>query len=164
MGVLLVGKSDMGKTTCSMRVPKPWYAPADDDTLVVPDEEGRYVAHPFPTWSEFLHRPRSLKKWEVHRHVPLAGVFFLDKAAQDDIRPLQKSMAAYFLTKATLSVSRPMCYAKLEPSERLEIKRVYFENMAELSRSVPIFILSVSLHGKFWTLIERAVASSLPSL
>ena len=163
VGVLLVGKSDMGKTTCSMRVPKPWYAPGDDDTLVVPDGKGRYVAHPFPTWSEFLHRPRSQKKWEVQCHVPLAGIFFLDKAARDDIRPLQRGMAAFFLTKAALSVSRRMCYANLAPSERLEINRVYFENMAELSRSVPVFLLSVSLHGKFWTLIEQAIAFCLPS-
>jgi SynChlorMet cassette protein ScmC len=56
MGFLLAGPGDTGKSTCCHRLPGPWKALCDDESLVVRDHQKGYLAHPFPTWSDYLFR------------------------------------------------------------------------------------------------------------
>ena len=50
-GIILAAPGGTGKSTCSRRVPPPWRACCDDEVLVVKSPDGRYLAHPFPTWT-----------------------------------------------------------------------------------------------------------------
>jgi SynChlorMet cassette protein ScmC len=54
-GALLAGPSGIGKSTCCAKIPAPWNAHSDDETIVLRDSIGRFVAHPFPTWSDNFH-------------------------------------------------------------------------------------------------------------
>ena len=75
-GIILAAPGGTGKSTCSRRVPPPWRACCDDEVLVVKSPDGRYLAHPFPTWSDYYWQ-RAENTWKVEKALPLAGIFFL---------------------------------------------------------------------------------------
>lgn len=84
-GVLLAGRSGVGKSTALRRLPSPWLALADDVTLLLRDEKGTYWAHPWPTWSRFFGEEASDGRdiWNVQRAVPLRAIFVLEQGEKD---------------------------------------------------------------------------------
>ena len=77
--VLLAGPGGAGKSTLSRRLPLHWYVLSDDQSLVVVDDQNRYLAHPVPTCSDHLWHG-SERSWNVQCHVPLAAIFFIEQA------------------------------------------------------------------------------------
>lgn len=74
-GFVMAGPGTMGKSTASGRLPSPWHSLCDDMTLVVRDGNGRYHAHPWPTWSRFFFSGVG-GSWAVERSVPLGQSSF----------------------------------------------------------------------------------------
>ena len=158
-GVLLVGPGKIGKSTCCRRIPYPWQALCDDETLIVRDDKKRYLAHPFPTWSDYLFQ-RSERTWNVQRSLPLSGIFFLEQAETDKVIPIMQGHAAILINQ---SVSQMYSYSwkRLDREEERMCKKKFFHNACELAKTIPAFILRVSLTGQFWVEMEK-VLSKLP--
>ena len=78
-GVLLAGPKSTGKSTCCRRLPRSWYPLCDEETLIIRVDQKQYLAHPLPTWSDYLFK-RSEQTWSVHNHVPISSIFFLEQA------------------------------------------------------------------------------------
>jgi SynChlorMet cassette protein ScmC len=155
MGVLLVGDSGIGKSTCCNRLPPPWEALSDDETLVIRAGEQRYVCHPFPTWSNLL-RNHGRKSWRVEENVPLSAVFILRQSQTDGLIPLPRERAAFLLAQAALQLWRVPreTFLNLTDNEEWPRRRQIFNNSYSIAAAVPAYILQVSLTGGFWERIE----------
>jgi SynChlorMet cassette protein ScmC len=156
MGALAAGPGCAGKSTLCRRLPPPWHAHCDDKSLVVRNGQRGYLAHPLPTWSEYLDR-RSRKTWDVERCVPLSALFFIAKAGVDRVVPIGQGEAAVLLYEAATDVCNPIT-RNLGAEETRELNRLIFENSCRLAAEIPAFILRVSLSGQFWVEMEKVLS------
>jgi SynChlorMet cassette protein ScmC len=154
-GVLLAGPKNAGKSTCCRRLPKPWYPLCDEETLIVKVNQEQYLAHPFPTWSDYLSK-RSEQTWSVHNHVPISSIFFLEQAGSDEVIPLGRGEAAVFINQLATQISCRY-WNNLDHEDLMSRKTKLFENATELAKAVPAFRLQVSLEGRFWEEMEKVL-------
>lgn len=155
-GVILAAPGGTGKSTCSSRVVFPWQARCDDEVLVVLDPGGRYLAHPFPTWTDYFWE-RAENTWEVEDAVPVAGIFFLEQSPEDDFVPLEGAQAAVAATRSAEQVMALQFLRESNSGETRELKRTMFTNACEIVKQIPAFHLRVSRTGRFWEKIEAAL-------
>jgi hypothetical protein len=155
-GALFGGASGVGKTTTSRRLPPPWRSLCDDTTLVTPDAQGRWWAHPWPTWSLCIEGGPS-GSWNVSSAVPLAAIFLLKQASLDRVAPLRPGRAVARLVQAAEEASplaaEPQGGTRLVHALRLQ----RFDWLSVLARTVPAFTLELSLTGAFWQEIENTL-------
>ncbi len=156
-GVLFAASGGTGKSTCCRRLPPPWKALCDDETLIVKDKQGKYLAHPFPTWSEYIFQ-RSEKTWDAEQHAPVSALFFLEQAERDEVAPIGTGKASIYITQSSMQICR-RDWRYLDKKEEVRRKTMLFDNACTLAKAVPSYILRVSLTGEFWKLVEEVVAS-----
>jgi signal peptidase I len=161
-GVILAGPSTVGKTTASSRLPMPWRSLSDDATLVVPDAQGCYWAHPWPTWSRFYsyaddHLPGG--SWDVQQAVSLRALFFLSQAPEDRVTPIPASRALALLVESVAQIARPMSHG-LDGAEERAIQREWVAAADRLARVIPAYVLRISLDGAFWKEIESVIGDT----
>jgi SynChlorMet cassette protein ScmC len=157
-GIILAAPGDTGKSTTCRRLPPPWKFLADDETLITLTPQGRYLAHPFPTWSDFLLQRMAFsppgRSWDVHRTAPVRAIFFLEQHPADEVIPLQTGQAAVFIQQSAIQVFTPAWHA-LPPEVVLPRRQQVFQNAADLAVRVPAYLLRLSLHGRFWEELDR---------
>lgn len=159
-GVILAAPGGTGKTTASGRLPAPWRSLSDDITLVVRDPQGRYWAHPWPTWSRFQDGGPG-GTWEVQHAVPLKGIFILSQAPADRAERIGSGQAVSLLMECAGQTSMFMIPGLLKEEVRaLHLER--FNNLCALARIVPTHLLHISLTGTFWNEIERSLEVRAP--
>jgi signal peptidase I len=154
LGVIMAAPGCTGKSTASRRLPAPWKSLSDDATLVVQGGTGRYFAHPWPTWSLFWEG--SGGSWPTEKAVPLRAIFFLAQASQECLDPVNRTAAAAMLMQSVEQVSRSMTY-RLSPEESRMVHSQQLSNVSALASAVPAFTLHLSLTGRFWVEMERAL-------
>jgi SynChlorMet cassette protein ScmC len=154
-GVILSGPGGVGKTSASRRLAPPWRCLSDDATLVVRDERGRYVTHPWPTWSELMSGGKG-GSWEVSRSAPLKGICLLTQAPENAVEPLGVGESACSLFESSKQASWPLL-RYLNSEETRTLHRQRFDNICALVKTVPCFRLRLSLDGAFWEEIERVI-------
>jgi SynChlorMet cassette protein ScmC len=160
-GVLLAGRSGVGKSTASRRLPHTWRALADDVTLVVCNGRGAYYVHPWPTWSRFFgdEAGDGSDTWNVQQAVLLHAIVILEQGPVDRIEPLGPGHAVALLSELAQQASRYL----VEGMSRDELAAFHcqrFDNLCALVRAVPAYLLHVSRDGAFWTEIERVIKTS----
>lgn len=163
-GILLAGRSGVGKSTASRRLPPPWRALADDVTLVVRDVGGTHWAHPWPTWSCFFGPEAGDGSdnvvngctWAVQEPVPLRAIVVLEQGPVDRIEPLGPGHAVALLSELAQQASEHLVQT-MPPDEVVAFHYQRFDNLCALARGVPAYLLHVSLDGAFWTEIERVL-------
>lgn len=154
-GVLLAGPKNTGKSTCCGRLPRPWYPLCDEETIIVRVDQKHYIAHPFPTWSDYL-ATLSERTWNVHSHVSISSIFFLEKAGSDRVIPLGQGESAVFINQLATQICCRY-WNNLDHEDLISRKTKLFENATELAQAVPAFKLQVSLEGQFWEEMERVL-------
>lgn len=154
-GMLFLASGGTGKSTCAKRIPSPWRAHSDDVALVVKNSEGQYLAHPYPTWSDYFTQ-RSEGSWNVEKPVKMSAIFFLERSDKDKVIPVQKVEAAIKINRSVSEICR-VDLMSLEAKEQREMRIKLFDNACALAKSVPAFKLQASLTGRFWEEIEDAV-------
>jgi SynChlorMet cassette protein ScmC len=157
-GVLLAGRSGVGKSTASRRLPPPWRALADDATLIVRDGHGAYWAHPWPTWSRFFGEERGdgSDTWDVQAAVPLRAILILEQGEADQIDPLGSGHAVALLAELAQQTSKHLL-RDWPVNEIGAFNLQCFENLCDLVRAVPAYLLYAKLDGAFWAEIERVL-------
>jgi len=159
-GVVLAAPGDTGKSTTCRRLPPPWEVLDDDETLVALTPTGSYLAHPFPTWSDFLFQGAPLsplgRSWNVHRTAPVRAVFFLEQHSAEEVIPLQTGKAAVFLQQSAMQIFSPAWHV-VPHEEKLARRRRVFQNASDLALRVPAFLLRLSLRGRFWEDLEQTL-------
>ncbi|MBU0491257.1 MAG: SynChlorMet cassette protein ScmC [Chloroflexi bacterium] len=155
-GVLMAGRSGVGKTTASIRLPPPWRALCDDVTLVVRDDKGApWWAHPWPTWSRLFGKHAD-DRWDVQAAVPLRAIFVVDQAAQDRTAPAGAGEAVGLLLEVARQASRRL-WVGATPDELRAFNAQRFENLCTLVQAIPVYLLDVSLEGTFWEEMARVL-------
>lgn len=160
-GVLLAGRSGVGKSTAAHRLPPLWRALADDATLVVRDGQGAYWAHPWPTWSRFfgVEKGDGRDTWDVQAAAPLRAIFILEQGAADRIEPLGPGYAVALLTELAQQTAAHFLHG-LPLDEIAAFNRQRFETLCALVQSTPTYMLHASLTGAFWDEITRVLRPS----
>lgn len=165
-GVLLAGGGGVGKSTASRRLPLPWQSLSDDCSLVVRDERGGYLAHPWPTWSRLFDAqdggPGAGGRWEVQRGLPLRAIFFLSQANEERVDPLAPTVAIAYLLESVRQVSAVLT-RNLPSAEAQTLFAAQLAAAEQLVRTVPAYTLRVSITGAFWQEIENVLAAGCPS-
>lgn len=159
-GVLLGGRSGVGKTTASLRLRPPWRSLGDDMVLVVRDASGGYWAHPWPTWSRLLGQDvrHPDGRWDVQRAVPLRALFFLEQAPDDRAQAIGPGQAVCRLAALAEQASRSQLLGRpLEEIAAFNLQR--FENLCALAKALPAYVLHLSLDGEFWPEMERVLGT-----
>ena len=156
-GVILAAPGGTGKSTASNRIPAPWRSLCDDTTLVVRDAQGRYLAHPWPTWSRFQDGGPG-GAWDVQHAVPLKGIFFLAQATDDLAEPVGPGQAVSLLVEGLQQASRFMPMGLFQEEVRA-LHLEGFNNLSALARTIPAHILHISLTGEFWKELDRVLES-----
>ncbi len=154
-GILLAAPAETGKSTCCRRLPPPWKALCDEETLVLSNNAEHYIAHPFPTWSDYF-RKRFEHTWNVQRHLPLSAIFFLERAEDDEAVPVGQGESAVFMHQSAMQVCHRY-WNSLDHDQVKTLKKKLFDNACELAKTVPAFKLRVSLNGRFWEKIEEVL-------
>jgi hypothetical protein len=155
IGVILAAPGGTGKTTASNRLPAPWRSLSDDTALVVRDPQGKYWAHPWPTWSRFMGGGPG-GTWDVQTAVPLKGIFVLYRAAENRAERVGPGHAVSLLVECVGQVSTYMAPGLgKEELQALHLER--FDNLCTLARIIPVHVLHISLTGAFWQEIDQAL-------
>jgi SynChlorMet cassette protein ScmC len=152
-GVLLAAKGGSGKSTCCRRLPGDWKVWCDDETLVTLDDNGKYLAHPFPTWSHYLSE-EGIKTWLTETAVPVSAVCFLKQDENDGIEPLQSFEASMWVYHSVYPVYEKKFGKQLKETDKRSFSARLFHNACDMARTVPAYVLKASLHGRFWEEIE----------
>lgn len=153
--VALTGSGGTGKSTCARRIAAPWRPLCDDTVLVLPSDSGGYEAYPFATWSDYLWK-RSRGTWNAASHVPLKAVFFLKQAPKDAVQSIGQGEAAIYLSRASSEILMPFV-RQLGPDRARLLRKRAFDSACNLAKSIPAFLLDVSLEGEFWTEMDRVL-------
>jgi SynChlorMet cassette protein ScmC len=154
-GFAIAAPGGIGKSTCARRIPHPWIPLSDDEMLVVRDSYGRYYAHPFPTWREYLEH-KSNKTWNVQYHIPLAGIFFLLHSDNDEVEIIGKGKASALIYRSSSQVFHKN-WLKMNPNNRDSVRAKVFQNACTMAEAVPAFFLKATLTGSFWENMEEAL-------
>lgn len=91
------------------------------------------------------------------RAVPLAGIFYLNKAADDAADPLERAQAAILLYDAAMYKYRFAMAGVAQEEIRAE-RAALFGSTCDAAQRIPTFVLRVSLHGRFWEEMEKVTA------
>jgi SynChlorMet cassette protein ScmC len=158
-GYLLSGPSQQGKSTCCSRLPRTWNVLCDEQALVLRTGDGEFLAHPLPTWNNFLGKGDQ-RRWKTEQAVPLSGIFFLAKAPEDAVEPLERARAAVLLYDAAMYKYRFAMAGAAREEIRAE-RGALFGSTCDAAQRIPAFTLRVSLHGRFWEEMEKVMNSSL---
>jgi len=154
-GVLLAAPGDTGKSTCCRRLPDYWKPLCDDEALVVLDNQKNYHTHPFPTWSDYFFE-RSKNTWNVQYSVPLFGIFFLEQSKTNEAVSLRKTEATAFINESASQICQRL-WRRMDVMDQRNLRMKLFNNAIEMAKALPVFLLRVSLHGRFWEEIEKAL-------
>ena len=119
------------------------------------NDQNRYLAQPFPTWSDYLLR-RSEPTWNVQRHVPLSAIFFLEQAEDNEVLPVGEGQTAIFVNQCATDICGPG-WAYLDREEVRTLRKKLFDNACQLAKSIPVFTLRVSRDGRFWEEMEKVL-------
>lgn len=151
-GVLLVGRSGVGKSTACLRLPRKWTVLGDDLALAVRRLEGGFAVHPLPTWSR-VGIGSDGDAWNISRGVDLSAVFFLAQAGVDEAEPAGRAAAAVILAHAAETIFNSV-RTTAHAFGTLPLKGEIFTNAAAMASAVPSYSLRLSLTGRFWERIE----------
>lgn len=158
VGFIIAAPGGTGKSTSSRRLPEGFRTLSDDVAVVVKVGEGDYHAHPFPTWSDHILR-RSDRTWDAQEHTPLKALFFLKRSETDSIQPVGQGHVAALIHQAAMQICH-IFTERMDVKASEEFKKILFTNSSTLARTLPGWILNVSLTGAFWIEIEKALGYS----
>jgi len=154
-GILLAGPGDRGKTTASSRMPSPWKSLSDDSSLLVKDKAGLYQAHPWPSWGAFMSG-KSGGTWNVQHNAPLKAIFLLKQSKKDFVEPLGKGQAVSLLNETAEQVWMGLS-DDFDNTIKKEMRLLRFENICEMIKVIPVYLLHLSLTGEFWKEIDKVL-------
>lgn len=154
-GVLLVGRSGVGKSTACLRLPREWTVLGDDLALAVRKREGGFAVHPLPTWSR-VGIGSDDEAWDISHGVDLSAIFFLAQAGDDETEPAGRAVATVILAHAAETIFNSV-RTRNHTFEESPLKGNIFANAVSMVNSVPSYILRLTLRGRFWEKIEEAM-------
>ena len=154
-GVIMAGPGGVGKTTAAGRLPRPWRILSDDMCLIAKSPASEYWAHPWPTWSRI--RQGDLNgSWDVQEAVRVGLICMLSQNEQDQLESVSYHQAVSELMDVS-NQTRVYLSSEMDEIAARGANLKCFQNAVNIAKIVPTYRLKVSLAGKFWEEIEKAV-------
>ncbi len=153
--VIITASGHTGKSTCHDRFPAPWRPLADDTALAVRNSAGGFSVHPMPTWSDYLQKKRK-STFETGRAYPLKGLFFLEQAPVDEVKPVSAAVSAGILHRLSREAWASF-FSRLGREEKKRLDGALFDISCAIARATPGRQLRATLDGKFWIEIEKTL-------
>jgi SynChlorMet cassette protein ScmC len=152
VGIILAAPAGRGKSTAAARLHPPWEAWSDDACLVLPAQDGRFRAHPWPTWSRIIAGDDS-GRVHTDASVPLRAVTVLVRSDAASLERLDGPTCAAALSNAAEQLvstvpGRPLSQAARQARTRR------FDSACSVARSIPGYALGVGLRDRYWELLE----------
>lgn len=153
-GVSILAPGGKGKSTCSQRIPPPWGVLCDDLILVVKDAENHYLAHPLPTWSNFIFKRSLPLTSPVEKATVLKQLYFLQQSPQDEVERLDTPSAVQWIYTSSMQIMYSYI-GTMQMSAQIPIRSRIFINAGEMAKQTSSFILKATLDGCFWKGMEQ---------
>ena len=99
---------------------------------------------------------KSNRTWSTHRHLSPKAVFFVERAATDEVVPIGAGKAAFLINANAARYY--LTSSDFSAAEQRETEEQLFATACTLAKEVSAFILRVSLHGSFWRNMEAALS------
>ena len=154
-GILIAASGGTGKSTCYRRLPKGGWTPLSDDNALLVKNNGQFMVHPMPTWSDHLWK-RAFTTFNTSHFAPLSAIFFLEQAATDEVIPLSKGIAVKKVYESFKQIWETF-WMKMEKDAKIAMNRKVFDSVLEIISVVPCYTLKATLAGKFWKEIEKVI-------
>ena len=155
-GFIMAGPGGVGKSTASRRLPPPWHSLCDDMTLVVRDDGGRFWAHPWPTWSQFLYDGPG-GSWAVEHAVPVRAIYFLIQSSADQLEPVNPTQATALAMVSAEELAREVLLELADADAARVLCTEALSSAKGLAAAVPAYSLKFTLDGRFWEKIESVL-------
>jgi hypothetical protein len=152
-GVILAAPGGTGKTTASARLRPPWRSLSDDTTLVLRGADGRFWAHPWPTWNN-LRYPNRIVRWNFQQATPLRAIFFLVQAPQLGLEAVGRGQALTMLVQSAEQSSMHIFFPNTTGQAVRQARLEQFDLLSQLIQEIPVFLLHIDLVQPFWRAIE----------
>jgi SynChlorMet cassette protein ScmC len=94
--------------------------------------------------------------WDVQHAVPLKGIFLLEQAHEDKLEPLEIAQNVCLLNESAEQASWPMP-GQSEKNALRKLRLQRFDNICNLAKIIPAYVLRLGRDGAFWEEIERAL-------
>ena len=91
--------------------------------------------------------------WDVQTSVPLKAICMLTQSEQDNIEVLERGRAVCMLTKIGEQAWRGL-HPQYSKTKKIKLRLQRFNNICDLSKSIPSYLLHLSKEGAFWEKIE----------
>jgi SynChlorMet cassette protein ScmC len=156
-GIILAGPGGVGKTTASRRLPPPWISHSDDCTLIVRDKHEVYHAHPWPTWSNFMFGGDG-GAWDVQHSIPLEAIFILTQNDKERVEIIEQGQAVCLLNESA-EQAWYILSNDLDDNKKQAMNLQRFNNICELTKNIPSYLLHLSENGSFWKEIEQVLSN-----
>ncbi len=154
-GIIITASGQTGKSTCYDRLPETWKPLADDSALAVKSPSGGFAVQPMPTWSDYLRRAKP-STFETGTAYPLKALFFLERGAADEVKPVLPSISAGILHRLSREAWAGFL-SRFPAAEKKQLGRNVFDACCAVANATPGYILRATLHGKFWREIEKVL-------
>jgi len=154
-GIIITASGQTGKSTCYDRLPATWKPLADDTALAVRNSSGKYSVHPMPTWSDYL-RGKKKSTFETNTAYPLKGLFFLEQAKNDEVKPVTAAISAGILHRLSREAWAAFLI-RLRKDQKKLLDHSLFDACCSIANATPGYVLRATLRGKFWKEIENVL-------
>ena len=160
--ILIAASSGGGKSTTVRRLPSSWKAPGDESCLLAPDSLGGYRVQVLPTWSRIIERNPDSRlggdglQWDTRQSYPVRALCILKQDQKDDLSPVELLQATVCLSDA----ARQLVWyslADMDSAFRPWFLRRSFDAACHVAKNTPVYLLSATLEGKFWEVLEEAL-------
>ena len=154
-GIVFAAPGGGGKSTTSKRLSENFQLHGDDEVLVLPDDSESFIAHPFPTWSNFLYK-RPKVSWKVEKKIPLKAAFFIEKADKEEIIPLKSHEASALFNQSIRQIMMRGWHLS-GPDTKSRLIKECFGIAVDLAKSIPAFKIRLTLEGSFEDTLEKVL-------
>ncbi|MGC9031764.1 MAG: hypothetical protein ACP5H7_03320 [Minisyncoccia bacterium] len=155
--ILLSGGGNFGKSTACSLISSFGEVLCDDMVIILPYLD-KYIAHPLPTWSNYLINPIYKKRVinnfysGIENYYIVSCAFILSKSKENKIIPLDIKEAISLLYRFAFDVSS---LSFMNKSLKNDLKKKLFFNICRFSESIPISLLKFNNTINFYKELEK---------
>jgi SynChlorMet cassette protein ScmC len=153
---LLSGIGKKEEINLMEQMPSSWKVLCERETLVIPNRENSYLAHPFPSWQQLLRADNKIMI-EIEQSVPISALVFLERSKRDKIGLLEENEAANLILESSLNLQDQRFSDETHETEERLSSRI-MKNASLLSKVISCYRLHVSHPAKLWDRMEEILS------
>ena len=161
-GFLFTGGGGFGKSTICKVLSDNFKVLCDDKLILLPYFD-RYIAHPLPTFSNYLIDLKNKKiKNNFYSNIEdysfVSCIFILQKSKENKILPLSLKEALTFLYNFSFQIS---FLPYIKDNSFRELKKILFSNILKTVKEIPVFLFKFNNTEESYKELENFINEKL---